>query len=62
MKCIICGKEACIGFDSWPQSETLGLCEGHMTEVNIWRLQRMQDVKQKQSAEDAENGKKQKIS
>ncbi len=63
MKCVICGKKACIGFDSWPQSETMGLCEEHMTEVNIWRLQRMQDVKQADANKEASgSGKKQKIS
>lgn len=51
MKCVICGKKACVGFGSCPETETLGLCKEHMTEVNIWRLQRMMDVKRTQAAE-----------
>lgn len=62
MKCIICGKKACVGFDSWPSSETLGLCKEHMTEVNIWRLQRILDVQQKQAATEAQDKKKQGVS
>ena len=62
MKCVICGKKACVAFGSWPESETMGLCEEHLSEVNIWRLQRTLDVKQVQTDEEAEPQQKREVS
>lgn len=62
MNCSICGKKACVGFGSWPQSEILGLCKEHMTDVNIWRVQRILDVQQAQSSEGETDTKKREAS
>ncbi len=40
MKCSICGKPGVICFSAWPDAGEYCLCEEHITESHLWKIQK----------------------
>jgi len=45
MKCYFCDKIGTIIFSTWPDAEDLCLCDDHITDAHLFKIQRMLKAK-----------------